>query len=399
MADNKGDTLYEGGIGWGIMLVIFAVILWLFWYYNADEVRNMVRWIRYSEMWLISWFIGPDYTYRYAGRDFNWHDSLDLIRNIPKQNLRYEHLAVIAAMTSQPLKWFYVGICALGGLWCILFGPGTQYRVKLDLEGLIRRQAKSFSVIAPFVNFNPAKQPPRPPGSAVPAELPLFAEALGPEEWLAYHSIPAPDGKIDEVAAKKAFEQQLGERWVGPKALKPYQQILLASFMLKAARQRSEADDMLGRLALCWSEKGLRLSRDRKLLREARRILRNSEIADKTLKQINRHAFVTTALLRALHFARSEGGVLAPAQFLWLRGHDRALWYPLNNLGRQSFHVEALGAMSHFKSERMTQRPIPVPKVKDAVQTIKEHMTSRQARPIPPLDYSKSRKKGIKMAK
>lgn len=399
MSDKKGDTLYEGGIGWGIMLFIFMVLFWLFWRYNADEVRNIVRWIRYSEMWIISWFIGPDYKFTYGGRAYNWHDTFDLIKQIPKQSLRYEHLAVISAMAIKPLKLLYLALCAIGAYWCLFRAPGTHYRSKLDLEGLIRRQAQNFSVIAPFIKFNPSQQPPRPPGSPVPAELPLFAEALGPEEWLAYNSIPAPDGKIDEAAAAAAFEKQLGERWAGPQSLKPYQQILLAAFMLKAARKRSEADDMLGRLALCWSERGLRLGRDRSLLREARRILRDKNIAEKTLKQVNRHAYVTTALLRALHFARNEGGVLAPAQFLWLRGHDRALWYPLNNLGRQSFHTEALGAMAHFKAERMTQRPIPVPKVTDAVQTLKEHMTSRQARPIPPLDYSQSRKKGIKMAR
>ena len=103
--------------------------------------------------------------------------------------------------------------------------------------------------------------------------------------------------------------------------------------------------------------------------------------------------------MRALAFARSEGGVLAPAQFVWLRAHDRGLWYPLNNMGRQSFHMEAMGAMAHFKAERMTQRPIPVAKMGDAVKTIKEYMGSQRARPIPQLDYSGSKKKGIKAAK
>ena len=118
----------------------------------------------------------------------------------------------------------------------------------------------------------------------------------------------------------------------------------------------------------------------------------------KTLAQVNQHAFETTALMKGLAFARSEGGVLSPSQFLWLRAHDRTLWYPLNNMGRQSFHIEALGAMAHFKAERLTQRPIPVPKVGDSVSTIIEYMASDRARPIPALDYSKSKKKGVKKA-
>ena len=57
--------------------------------------------------------------------------------------------------------------------------------------------------------------------------------------------------------------------------------------------------------------------------------------------------------------------------------------------------MEALGAMCHFKAERLTRRPIPRPKVQDAVKSITEYMRSPRARPVPPLDYGKS-KRGVK---
>ena len=375
------------------MLVVFAVLLWLFWYYFDVEIRNMVRWIRYSEMWILHWFLGDDYTVMYNRTPVDWHRGYEDTPRWSQVELSYSHLSYFTSLAMQPMKMFFVGIFSVAAMWCMFFGPGTQFRHKYNLEGLIERQAQNFPIIRPFINFNPQTQPPRPPGAPVPAELPMFAEALGPEEWLAYNVIPAPDGKIDEVAAADAFRQQLGRRWKGPNELAPYKQILLAAFCLKAARKRGESDEMLGRLALCWSGRsGLRLGKDGSLLREARRILKDKNIAGKTLAQCNRHAFETTALLRALAFAREEGGVLAPATFVWLRGHDRALWYPLNNLGRQSYHPEAMGAMSHYKAERMTQRPIPVPKVEDGVKTIKEYMESLRARPIPQLDYKKARR-------
>lgn len=381
------------------MLIIFAILAYIFWYFYATDVRNIIRWIRYGEMWVLSWFIDNDYSVIFNGREANWQKGFE---DTPKWRagvLTAQHMSFFSALAMQPLKIIFTVIFAGGGLWCIFYGPGTHYRRRMNLETFMRQQARNFPVIAPLVSFNPAKQPPRPPGSPVPAELPAFAEALGPEEWLAYNSIAVPNGKIDEESAASAFVQQLGGRWKGPSALKPYQQILLAAFCLKAARKRAEADEMLGRLASCFRNETLKLGHDRNLLRDARRILRDSSIAGKTLAQTNRHAYVTTALLRALHFARAEGGVMAPAQFVWLRAHDRALWYPLNNLGRQSYHMEALGAMAHFKAERMTQRPIPVPKVDGAVQTIREYMASRRARPIPVLDYSRSKKKAVKMAR
>ena len=401
MSDGKSDnTLYENGIGWALMLIILAVLIWLFWYYFDSEIRNIVRWIRYGEMWLISWFVDGTHQVFFNGGLVSWQKGFSDTPKWDTEVLTRQHLNYFNALAMQPLKLVFVALCGMAALWTMFKGPGTHYRRTLGLEGLIERQANNFPIISPFVKFNPSTQPPRPPGMPVPAELPLFAEALGPEEWLAYNNIPVPDGVINRAALQKAFLKQLGGRWKGPKALPSHAQIMLAAFCLKASRKRNETDKMLGRLARCWDFKGgLKLSRDRGLLGEARKILRNKELSGKTLAAMNRHAFATTAMLRALNFAREEGGVLAPAQFVWLRAYDRTLWYPLNNLGRQSFHLEAVGAMSHYRAEKMTQRPIPVPKLDDAIDSIIDYMGSTNARPIPALDYSGSKKRGVKKAK
>ncbi len=412
---QASNTLHDNGIGWAIMLVIFAVLIWLFWLFFDTEVREMVRWIRYSEMWIASWFIGDNYTFTHGGNTKGWLDHFngydgtdsrtgksfhqDGVTEYNKEKLRYYHLTKFSSMAMQPLKTPIMLLISAGTLWCMFLGPRTQNRKIMSLENLIEAQSRVFPVISPFVKFNPSSQPPRAPGAPVPAELPLFAEALGPEEWLAYNSINPKDGTLVEDVLKKAFTKQLGKPWRGINGLDSYKQILLAAFCLKASRKRDRSDDLLSRVAKCWDFKhGLKLSNDRKLLKEAQKVLKDKNLAGKTLAQANRHAYETTAMLRALQFAREEGGVLAPAQFVWLRAHNRDLWYPLNNMGRQSFHMEALGAMSHFKAEKLTQRPIPVPKIEGAIQTITEYMKSGKARPIPQLDYSKSKKRGVKKA-
>jgi intracellular multiplication protein IcmP len=399
LADQAQNTLHENFIGWAIMLVIFAVIAWLFWFFYDTEMRNVIRWIRYGEMWVVSLVAPENYTVNFRGQESSFFKGLTDTPKWAAEDLTRQHLSYFGALAMQPLRIpFVIGLLAMAG-YAIFLGPKTKYRKSLDLDGLIERQSLVFPTISPFIDFNPSKLPPRAPGSPVPAKLPLFAEALGPEEWFAYNRIPAPDGKIDENKTAKAFSKQLGKRWQGAKALPPYMQILLASFCLKAARKRDESDEMLARIAKCWSaKKGLRLNKDRKLIKDARKILSNKKLAAETLAKANQAGFVTTAMLKALQHARDEGGVLAPAQFVWLRGHDRTLWYPLNNLGRHSFHMEALGAMAHYKLERMTQRPIPTPKVDGAVETMKGYFASSRARPIPPLDYSESEKRGIKKA-
>ena len=401
MAD-KQDGMTEKFTGWAMILVLFGICMYFIYRTWTPEILGAVRWIRWAEIWLIATLTPDSYMVTLpSGVEINLNEWLDSIAKIPKENIDFTLITAMSAVAMIPLRWVFVGIIGLISLWAYTKGPGTQYVEVFNLDRFIKFQSNTFKVISPFVNFNPGNQPPRPPGSPVPAELPLFAEALGPEEWLAYNQIPVPDGVVDEGATFKAFARQLGPRWKGAKKLKPYQQILLAAFCLKASRKRNESDDMLGKLATCWShDKGLDLSKQKGLVNQARKILSNKDLAYSVLKNCNQHAWVTTALLRGLLTAREEGGVLAPAQFVWLRGYDRELWYPLNNLGRKSAHMEAIGAMAHFRQEKRSERPIPKPKVEEAVQSIVEYMAGSEARPIPTLDYSgSSNKRGIKKLK
>ncbi len=402
MAGDKPETGSEVLLGWLILTVIILICFYVMYITFTPEIHGVLRWIRYGELWVISLFTPDSYTVSLpSGEEYNLADSLDILTQIPREKLSVDFLAAVTGVAMGPIKYITMFIIALIGLWSYRNGPGTQYTEIFDLTSFIRFQSQNFPIISPFIKYNPNEQAPRPPGSKVPAELPHFAEALGPEEWLAYHQIPIKDKDIDKNAAFKAFSRQLGPRWQGVKNLAPYKQILLAGFCLKASRKREASDELMGRLARCWShDKGLQLNREPGLLKEARKILKNKDLAYKVLKNCSQHAFQTTALLRGLLTAREEGGVMAPAQFVWLRAHDRDLWYPLNNLGRQSNHSEAIGAVAHFKQERRVKRPIPKPKMQEAVTSMIEYMNGSNVRPIPELDYSQSKnKRGIKQPK
>jgi len=399
MSDKKSAGS-EVALGWGILLCVFAAIAYLIWWNFKVEIRSLIRWLRYGEMWVVSLFTESNYTVDWKGDPVNYEALMKMAHDMPAKQIDNEFLGALSSVGLHP----YIGLCCaitmMFGIWALFRGPGSEHRRVFDINSLIKKQANIFPIISPFITFNPTKMPPRAPGSPVPADLPMFAEALSPEEWIVHAEIPVTDKKLDEEATTKAFAKQLGPRWRGAKNLEPYKQILLASFCLKASRKRGDSDTMLGRLARCWDEKhGLKLSRDRKLLREARAVLRDQSLSNSVLKRCNEHAWETTALIRGLFTARQEGGVLAPAQFVWLRAHDRNLWYALNNLGRQSLHMEAIGAMAHYKSEKLAQRPIPRPKVSDAVKSLIELMGSDKMRTLPQIDYGSSKKRGVKKLK
>lgn len=397
MADNISGS--DNALGWFILVVLFAIVAAIVWYFFQYDVRSVVRWIRYGEMWTVSWFVSDDYTVPWGENVLNHAQWLDIVPDLTKANMSGTVSGQIAMLGLYPLRWVYTVLFGVIALWCVFRGPNTQFRRTHGLDTLIKAQSKTFPYITPFVEFNPNNQPPRPPGAPVPAELPSFAEALGPEEWLAYENIPVPDGRVDWNAAQKSFAKQLGKPWRGWAHLPAYKQVLLASFCLKSVRKRNESDDILGQLALSWTHTGgLQISRS--MVKHARSVLKNREISGKVLAVCNQHAYENTAMVRALLIARDEGGVLSPSQFVWLRGHDRNLWYPLNNLGRQTYHMEALGAMAHFRVEKLTQRPVLRPKMDGAVEVISDYMASERGRPIPSLDYSRSKKKrGVKKIK
>ena len=396
---DKQVSGYDNTLSWIGLAIIFGLLLWFLWHFQSQNIRNGIRWVRYAEMSVSQVFLGNDYVVHLNGEPVaKLAEIKELAKTSDKSQLNSKIMDIIALGAIQPVRYIITFLIIMMAFWALFRGPKALYRSKLDLNHLIQRQASNFPAISPFVKFNPTNQPPRPPGAPVPAELPLFAEALGPEEWIAYYDIPVPNGKIDEGAAARAYTKQLGPPWRGTMHLAPYKQVLLAAFCLKSIRKRGEADDMLGALSKSWTfEGGLKLNSS--LISKARKILRDRDISGKILSKCNQHAYENTVMIRGLATAREEGGVLAPAQFLWLRAYDRLLWYPLNNLGRQSHHMEAIGAMCHYKAEKMAQRPIPRPKMEDAVKTISEYMASSNARPIPALDYSKSKKRAIKKVK
>lgn len=399
MAESK-DTGTTFAVGVALLMVVLVFLFYAFWSYYKYEIMDGVRTLRWYQLQALD-LVTPDDKIVMMGRNgqpVTFDEFETMLRAVPKRQLSPHFVGVASEIVMRPLVPFISLMMVVMGLWVMFRGPYTHFRKRYDIHGLIRAQSRAFPIISPLVDFDPSKQPVRPPGAPVPADLPPFAEALAPEEWIAYNSIPTlTNREIDQAAASAAFAKQVGVPWRGWMHMAPYRQILLAAFSLRAARKRAESDKMLGDLAMCWRMGVMKINA--KLLRQAKSVLNNRELSGLTISRCNQHAFETTALMRALITAREEGGVLAPAQFIWLRAYDRALWYPLNNVGRNAFHMEALGAMGHYKAEKLAQRPIVRPKVEGAVESIVEYMKSYKARPIPQLDYSRSKRRSIKKVK
>ncbi len=74
---NDPDSYHDNAIAYFFIGLVLLGVLWLIWYFNDAEIRNAIRWIRYSEMWLIQWLVPDGQTITFKGQVFNWHESFN----------------------------------------------------------------------------------------------------------------------------------------------------------------------------------------------------------------------------------------------------------------------------------------------------------------------------------
>jgi len=374
---------------------------WLIWWALRVQMLEGLRYLRLSELWVISLFSDQQNAcYEWlkqapvgnvaltgdnmdkAGRCFGYAnlgipgiDPMDFYRLTGFSMGALGHR--VAWYLHIPLMVFFGG----AGLYAIFVSPRSKFKTRHTLESFIKVQAKMWPVITPIVNFKPASLSARIPGSILPDKLPPFAEALSPEEWIAWHRVAVINGIPDREATRRAFIQQLGPRWTGIENQQPYMHALWAAFSLKGVQKREESDDFLGRLATCWTlGGGFRMTPE--IAAEVKKIVNNPAIGGEASKIAAQFGYRTTAMLGTLKWARMMGGVLASAQFLWLRAVDRPLWYPLNNLGRRSFHAEGSGAIAHFMAEESAKKPLPIPRVDTAIMALNQFLADNEKHPI-----------------
>lgn len=84
-----------------------------------------------------------------------------------------------------------------------------------------------------------------------------------------------------------------------------------------------------------------------------------------------KHAYVLTVLYAMLQDARTLG-VLAPADFRWLRVLDRRLWAVVDNVGRIVATTECAGVFAHYLAETKRARYLEKPAIDPAVSGLSE---------------------------
>ncbi len=173
--------------------------------------------------------------------------------------------------------------------------------------------------------------------------------------------------KLDRGAASRLLTMQVGPVWTGPIDLPIHMQALVIIFIARAERERDVANKLLAQIAR--SAGGGKLD-----FTGVSALMKNKYAQSRIIQWLGaRHAYVYTMMASLLEIARSDG-VLATAEFLWLKPVDRRLWYVLNTVGRQTAVVEVAGVHAHWLAEKKIGRSLRTPMVVEAVNALEANM-------------------------
>ena len=245
-----------------------------------------------------------------------------------------------------------------------IYQPTSRYKTIYDMETLLQAEKEQWPQITPVADKDLV---------AVNCEEGDWAMAMTPMQFAKKNGLlklTKEELKEDKLAketvykygiekglAARIFSMQLGKPWISIDELAPHNKALFAIFAAKAYRDRQVANALLAQLSAS-SRGALDYTGIDELLAKHRN-------QPDVVIACNAHAYEATVMIAMLQLARTDG-VLASAEFLWLKTLDRRMWYILNTVGRQTAVPEVAGIYSHWKAESAIGRPLKIPMTQQA---------------------------------
>ena len=171
--------------------------------------------------------------------------------------------------------------------------------------------------------------------------------------------------QLDHEKTEAVFIKQLGKLWRSPESLPIHQRALFTVFLARGCREPKVAARILRQINESSNSKNPHILNFNGIDPVWRKYYGQRIIQD----IVHGHAYEFTIFIDLLLLARQDG-VLANADFLWLKPIDRLFWYVLSSTGRQTYFVEAAGVHAHFLVEKSLGRGLSVPYVKEAVKAL-----------------------------
>ena len=336
-----------------IALGIFVALL-IIWQVGHVYISMLVIKIKLFETQLISLFTN------------NLKAQLHWLKTVNPADLKPNDLLELANITGEYLRYpVMIFLIILSVL--LFFGNSVgNYRRMYSMQTLLEEEKHNWPQIMPVVNLNLINQD----IEKGPWAMSMTATNFAKHHQLLIEEPELPNSETINYKRKlrymllkdeatRVFSLQMGKYWTNADDLNIYTKALFAIFAAKANHDRNAATELLNQIAASALLGKLDFTGVQELLDK----YKNSKLVQKI---VSKHAYVLTVLASLLELARRDG-VLATAEFLWLKPVDRKLWYMLNNIGRQTAFVEVAGPFSHWLAERAIGHKLLMPMVEPAV--------------------------------
>lgn len=345
------------------LLVIITLGVLTVWWLEKSLVVAVIFFIRHYEMMVEKAVVdGVNFVGAWFGAPHMNTPRLDYWQHFmavaDKKKVLFPQ---ITAISSEFGRWFrYPVMATLLGLAVFMWfhNRASRFRHSYNMHSLKKCEVENWPQITPVLSLNLLKQN-LDKGPWAMAKLPLDFCKEHNLLKLTQDQEQRKVWRLKTGQAERLMVLQMGPLWQGAQSLPIHIKALLVIFVARALRDHDVANDLLSQIAASAAHGKLDFSGVSELLDK----YQHSKVITWLEK---RYAYVGTMMAGMLEVARTDG-VLATAEFLWLKPVDRRLWYILNSVGRQTPVVEVAGLFAHWLAEKKIQRPLRAPMVKEAV--------------------------------
>lgn len=358
-----GQPQGQGGGADNSLAPFFAIlaiggISYFIWYKEHALIVSLFFLIKSAEISLIELFVNIPVLSL-------WKRYIEIT---PPENVSWVSFQNLCNAVGYYLRYPAGAILVALGVWIYTKNVGLRFRRTYNMKLLRDQEQQNWPQIMPVISKDLIKEDVR---------IGPWAMALTPMEFAKQHNLLKKDefaqaamsnidlpltAGIRKGEARRIFTLQLGAYWYGFDALNPYTKALAAVFIAKINRDRDGATKLLKIL----SESAAKGRLDVTLVPDLLNKHKNTPLIQEIVGQ---HAYIMTVMASLMERARDDG-VLASADFLWLKPVDRRLWYILNNIGRQTAFVEVGGIFAHWMAEKTLAQKSLSPMIEEAVKAL-----------------------------
>lgn len=353
--DGSTDLLWIAGI--------LVAGVYFGWYFGKVYISAAVLYVRFYEMLVISFVINAWIKLmQFTGLpqpQFLINQWLTYVQHhISGVGIDFPVLLKLSTTVGDYLKYPLV-LLMVGGAVLLHFGSSVHKLRRIFTTRTFREAEQDvWPQIKPVLKFDLVKQK-LTEGS--------WAMSLSPMLFCKKHDLLSVEqvnekyiATLRRGSAHRILSLQLGPKWCGPERLPLYLTALFAVFAACINGDKKSAISLLDQIAI--SSVSGQLNFD-----GATELMRKHANTKSVVKITSLHGYITTMLASMLVGARTAG-VLATAEFIWLKPIDRRMWYMLNTVGRPTAVAEISGAYAHWLAEKKLGLPLAVPMVEEGVR-------------------------------